>query len=57
MFCLELRGVATLHMGTVGRESARKSLLWERALGRRFGEGLRMGVHPGLALWERGLVL
>lgn len=57
MFCLELRGMATLHMGTLGREGARKTLLWERALGRWFGEGLRMGVHPGLALWERGLVL
>lgn len=52
---LELWGVATLCMGTLGQEGARKSLLWERALGRQFGEGLRMEVHPGLALWERGL--
>ena len=52
---LELWGVATLCMGTLGQEGARKSLLGERALGRQFGEGLRMEVHPGLALWERGL--
>lgn len=40
--------------GNTRTEGARRSLLRDRALGRRFGEGLRMGVHPGRTVGEGG---